>query len=280
MTNTKELILKDKEISAFVKENNISVDKNIIPLYSYLTKKKKCASCKGLDECVQELSGQMPVLDVNDNRVDVAFAPCKYKEESVALIKKRSNLKTMSCTFDGFDFDNVEVNNARNITLSKIKSILTSFKEGITPKGIYLYGKYGCGKSYLLAFLAKRLSDGGKKVIFAYYPDLVRQIKSSISTGKLEAIVNELKDVDCLFLDDFGGEQNSEFIRDEVLGAILQDRMMNNLFTCISSNISPELLVDHISNGNKEIDLVKASRIYERIKTLMDFIELVDKNYR
>ena len=280
MINTKELVLKNKEISTFVKENNISIDKNLIPLYSYLTKKKKCSSCKGLDECLQELRGQMPVLELNDERVDVAFAPCKYKDEEEEIIRKRSNLKTMSCTFEGFDFENVEVNNARSITLSKIKSILTSFKEGVTPKGIYLYGKYGCGKSYLLAFLAKRLSDGGKKVIFAYYPDLVRQIKSSISTGKLEAIVNELKDVDCLFLDDFGGEQNSEFIRDEVLGAILQDRMMNNLFTCISSNISPELLVDHISNGNKEIDLVKASRIYERIKTLMDFIELVDKNYR
>lgn len=280
MNNTKELVLKNKEVSSFVKENNISVDDNLIALYSYISKKKRCEKCLGLIECTQELKGQTPLLDINGKRVDVSFVPCEHMKKEEELKQKKSNLKTMSCSFEGYDLENVEVNQARSLVLSKIKNILVEFKDEKTPKGIYLYGKYGCGKSYLLAFLAKRLSESGKKVIFAYYPDLVRQIKSSISTGKLESIVNELKDADCLFLDDFGGEQNSEFIRDEVLGAILQDRMMNNLFTCISSNISPELLVDHISNGSKEIDLVKASRIYERIKTLMDFIELIDKNYR
>lgn len=280
MINVKELVLKNKNVKAFVKDNSVDVDNNLIQLYSYVSKIKKCETCEGLALCSQTVKGQMPTLDLSGNRVEVVFTPCHYFQEEEILNKKRSNLKTLSCSFDGFDFENVEVNQARNATLSAIKNILTTYKEGYSPKGIYLYGKYGCGKSYLLAFLAKRLSDGGKKVIFAYYPDLVRQIKSSISTGKLESIVDELKEVDCLFLDDFGGEQNSEFIRDEVLGAILQERMMNNLFTCISSNISPELLVDHLSNGNKEIDLVKASRIYERIKTLMNFIELVDKNYR
>lgn len=280
MQSAKELILKNKKACSFIKDNNINIDENIIPLFSYVSKIEKCNACKGLSMCTQTLRGKEPTLEKGLDHVEVTYQTCKYLQDEENLLRKRSNLKTISCTFEGFDFENVEVNQARSQVLSKIKSILTSFKDNVTPKGIYLYGKYGCGKSYLLAFLAKRLSDGGKKVIFAYYPDLVRQIKSSISQGKLEEIVDELKMVDCLFLDDFGGEQNSEFIRDEVLGAILQDRMMNNLFTCISSNISKELLVDHISNGNKEIDLVKASRIFERIKTLMEFIELDDKNYR
>lgn len=280
MENIKELVLKNKEVKNFVSEKNISVDANLIPLYSFITKQKKCLVCKGIDECTQEVRGQMPTLEYDGVKVTVPFMPCHYLQEEKEELKKQSNLKTIACSLDGFDFEKVEVNQARSTTLTKIKSVLTSFKEGNNPKGIYLYGKYGCGKSYLLAFLAKRLSDGGMKVIFAYYPDLVRKIKSSISTGKLEDIVNELKEADCLVLDDFGGEQNSDFIRDEVLGAVLQERMMNNRFTCMTSNINPELLVDHISNGSKEIDVVKASRIYERIRTLMEFIELDDKNYR
>lgn len=280
MENIKEIVLKNKEVKAFIAENNVSVDSNLIPLYSFVSKQKQCSACKGLEHCTQEVRGQMPTLEFDGSRITVPFTPCHYLVSEKEQLQKQSNLKTIACSLDGFDYEKVEVNPARNATLSKIKSILTAFKEGNNPKGIYLYGKYGCGKSYLLGFLAKRLSDGGMKVIYAYYPDLVRKIKSSISTGKLEDIVDELKVADCLILDDFGGEQNSEFIRDEVLGAILQDRMMNNLFTCMTSNINPELLVDHISNGNKEIDVVKASRIYERIKTLMEFVELDDKNYR
>ena len=81
-------------------------------------------------------------------------------------------------------------------------------------------------------------------------------------------------------LDDIGGESNSDFIRDEVLGAVLQTRMCNNALTFMSSNLNPKLLLDHLSSGSKDVDRVKGSRVFERINTLMEFVELKDKNYR
>ena len=39
-------------------------------------------------------------------------------------------------------------------------------------------------------------AENGKKVVFAYYPDLIRQIKSSISTGGLESTVDILKEAE------------------------------------------------------------------------------------
>ena len=278
MEKVKNIVLQDSEVVSFLKENNLSLDDNLIPLFSYVSKKNKCGVCKGLFECSQAVTGKGPILLLNDDKVEISFSECLYQAEENTKNEIKNNLKLVACTFDNYNFKNIEVNDARKNLLSKIKAIILNKTENV--KGLYVHGKYGCGKSYLLAYLASKLAENGKKVIFAYYPDLVRKIKSSIGTGNLEQMVDELKEVDCLFLDDFGGEQNSEFIRDEVLGSILQDRMTNNLFTCITSNISPNLLVDHVSNGNKEIDVVKASRIYERIKTLMEFVELEDKNYR
>ena len=42
------------------------------------------------------------------------------------------------------------------------------------------------------------------KVIFAYYPDLVRKIKSLIGKTEFEEIIDELKNIEVLILDDFG----------------------------------------------------------------------------
>lgn len=42
----------------------------------------------------------------------------------------------------------------------------------------------------------------------------------------------------------------------------------------------PELLLAHLKESNRDIDDLRASRIYERIRTLMEFVKLVDEDYR
>ena len=49
-----------------------------------------------------------------------------------------------------------------------------------------------------------------------FYPDLVRKVKSLIQDNKLEQGITELKNVDVLMLDDFGAENSTAFIRDEI----------------------------------------------------------------
>ena len=70
------------------------------------------------------------------------------------------------------------------------------------------------------------------------------------------------------------------FIRDEVLMVILQQRMVTKSLTFMSSNLDFTSLKEHLANTVNEKDDVKASRILERIQSLMDFVELKDENYR
>ena len=80
--------------------------------------------------------------------------------------------------------------------------------------------------------------------------------------------------------DDFGAENSTVFIRDEILSPILQYRMNNNLPTFMTSNLSDEELISHLADANNTVDLVRASRIRERIRTTMNYVELDGTVYR
>ena len=131
-----------------------------------------------------------------------------------------------------------------------------------------------------MAYIAKTLSQKGTDVLFMFYPDLVRKVKSLIQENKLEQGITELKNVDVLMLDDFGAENSTVFIRDEILSPILQYRMNNNLPTFMTSNLSDEELINHLADTSNNVDLVRASRIRERIRTTMNYVELDGTVYR
>ncbi len=278
-----EEIKNEKSIKSFLDENGLDdkvVETNILTFYSYKVKLAKCKGCKGLEHCLQNYEGLAPKLEYNESQVIVDFLPCKYLKNKQLKAQKDAHLKVIATNFDQYDLNDVYNPQARKELLIKIASIYNGYKAGDKVKGLYVYGPYGCGKSYMLAWLASKLAQDDVDVIFAYYPDLVRKLKNAIGEGTLEEQVASLKNIDVLVIDDIGGESNSDFIRDEVLGAILQTRMMNEALTFMSSNLEPKLLIEHLSSGSKEVDLVKGTRIFERIKTLMDFVELKDNSYR
>ena len=272
-----------KPVQAFLKEHNLDesfIENNALVFCSYKIKLDKCRGCKGIEYCSQPFSGNAPSLIYNGHNLLVEFLPCKYQQKIKLEQDKKSRLTTIGTNFASFDFSDVYNNNERKELLIKVKDIYNAYKNNQSNKGLYIYGPYGCGKSYVLAWLAEKLVELNATVLFAYYPELVRNVKSSISEGMLEEYLEELKNTDVLMIDDIGGESNTDFIRDEVLGAVLQYRMSNNLLTFMSSNLDPKLLLEHLSSGSKDVDRVKGSRVFERIKTLMDFVLLKDKNYR
>ena len=274
--------LEDKDVKALVEHNQISeeiLNKEILSIYSYMINKKKCAGCSSLNNCQQDIIGSMPKINYNGN-IYTEYVPCSYFQKEMDSNEKIANLLTLGYNFDLENPILYTDKPARNQILSKVKDIYTKAMNGEKVKGMYLHGPYGCGKTYIMGWLANRFAENGKKVVFAYYPDLIRQIKSSISIGGLESTVEILKEADVLFLDDFGGETTTAFIRDEVLGAVLQDRMENKKLTFMTSNLDPAMLHNHLAETAKDVDELKASRIEERIRVLMEFVEINDIDYR
>lgn len=276
--------LKDDGVKSLVEANDISkeiLEMNVLTLGSYVLNKAKCNGCKGTSECKQNITGLMPSIDFNGTSLfTVDYKPCEYQKVLDELQALNKNLITLCCNLDFIDSKQLKNNDARKEIYSLLGNISEDFLNGKAVKGLYINGPYGCGKSYIMSCFAKKLAECGKKVVFAYYPDLVREIKSSIGEGTLEDIVDLLKEVDVLVLDDFGGELSTPFIRDEVLGAILQERMDYKRLTFMTSNLDEATLHAHLAETKDGIDNLKASRIEERILALMNIVSLKDKNYR
>jgi primosomal protein DnaI len=276
-------VLKNPEIARFVKANKLTkedVENNLSLFLAFQLRSEICQNCSGLDKCGQSLRGKEPFLDNDEGYLVLDIRDCKYQQIENERIQKSERLEFIGPIPNGSNTDDVIVNQKRRAILSQINKFIENYPK--PQKGIYLYGPYGCGKSFLMWHFARQLTELGANVLFVYYPEFVRLIKSTIGrdSGMFDDLTNQLKEAEILILDDLGGEMSSAFIRDEVLSPILQERMLQRKPMFVTSNLSRDQLTEHLRDTGKDSDIVKAERIVERMKTLMDFIPLDDKNYR
>lgn len=273
-------ILKDPYIKEFINENNVSNDefnRYLESFMSYFYKAHLCDKCKGLQYCQQSRHGMEPVLEKDGGYIQIQYLPCQFKEQVNDPTK--SYLHVYSTSFPKV-IENLYINQNRQEILIYIKNFIETFTKNSHQKGLYISGSYGIGKSHLMSYLAVELTKQQIHTAYVFYPDFVRKIKSMIQTGGIDRVVEELKRVPVLILDDFGGESNSNFIRDEILLPILQYRMMNKMPLFVTSNLDEKQILEHLAESSKEVDVQKAARVFERLRTLCNFVVLKDKNYR
>ena len=275
-------MLEDPDIVKLIEENNLTnedIVKNDSMLVSYIISKEKCVGCKGIEKCQQLNKGYSQSIFYEDDTFKLERKPCAYQQVLLEEKAKAERLQVIGIDLSLYN-DELFTNTNRKSVLAKVKQVIVNYQKGLANKGFYLHGSYGSGKTYILANLAKILVSSNANVVFAYYPDLVRKIKSLIGKTEFEEIIDELKNIEVLILDDFGGESPNSYIRDEVLLPILQERMAYNRLTFMSSNLNAEQVLEHLAEGKTGVDMTRASRVWERMKVLMDWIELQDKNYR
>lgn len=245
---------------------------------------KNCEKCKNILECKNEVDGYCYTPFANGNDIEFAYVPCKYK---LALDEGNKYLENiyyfdMPKAIKDAKMKDIDTKDKNRFPVIKwIKEFLQNYENNKNCKGLYLNGNFGCGKTYLLSAMLNELAKKGKRVAIVYYPELLRNLKTSFGDND-EYIqkFNIIKKADLLLLDDIGAETVTEWGRDEVLGPILQYRMDEGLPTFFTSNLTIDELSSHLSTTNREVDLVKARRIIERIKQLTDDITMISVNLR
>ncbi len=276
---TIERLLEDKSIERFVLKHDLKHDtiiRGMNPLLTYKEEKAICEQCDGLYECQLSSTGMTPRIRYYNGEILLGYRPCRYNKDDSSF-KNINRMHMPKKVFEADIHDIDLIGSERKEIHQHLMRFLKKRKTDDQVKGMYLSGVYGSGKTYILAALANELAKQGEKIIFAYYPDLVREIKSSIGTGELEANVEKLKTTDILMLDDIGGESVSGFIRDEVLGPVLQHRLLDKKPTFFSSNLKMKSLPDAMRLNQSKIEQTKAYRIFERIRSLADEFTLSEK---
>ncbi|MFD2618077.1 primosomal protein DnaI [Terrilactibacillus laevilacticus] len=284
-------LLEDEHVLEFLKSKEgqgitrSELLKNVPKLYQFANERHHCRECPGLKNCPNMMQGFRPDLVNDKESLNLTFSPCSLKIAEDMKQKQRSLIKSFYVPKDILkaDFQSFIPDIKRKDSILAagefIKGYLDSPKD---VKGLYLYGKFGVGKTYLAGAIVNELAKRkGISSMLVYTPDFFREMRQSIQDGTVDEKLETVKEVPVLVLDDIGAETMTPWIRDDILGSILQYRMMESLPTIYTSNKDFDDLEAHLSYSDKSgEETLKAKRIMERIRYYTTFVQMEGDNRR
>lgn len=262
------------ELQKKLPQYNININ-NANDFSVMLEEVENCKNCLGLCDCKNSNKGYYTSYDNND----FTYTECKYKKENRIQNDKDSLIKTlyMPRTVLNARLEDFDVNTeSRKKIFNHIGGFLSDTDE--KKKGLYLFGTFSIGKTFTLSCIANELMKLNKECLLIYFPDLVVDLKNALGTNRFESLINMLKSIDVLMLDDLGSENMTPWIRDEILGPVINYRLLENKPIYISSNINPNELVNHLAIDKSPASQLKAERIISRIQGLVLPICMDDTN--
>ena len=275
-------IMKDPDVAAFIQQKSLTpeeLNRSISKFNQYITERDKFL--RGDTDYIAK--GYKPILVMNHGYADVSYeeTPELIAAEKEAAIKNRLKLINLPASLRKASLAQVDLDDLGRLPV--FEKLLAFVEQYPTiRKGLYLYGDFGVGKSFMVAALAHDLSEKrGVSSTLLHYPSFVIDVKNAIGDGNVKTLVDEIKLSEVLILDDIGAEQSTAWVRDEILQVILQYRMQENLPTFFTSNFNFEELEQHFAKGKHGNDETwEARRVMERIRYLAEETRLEGVNRR
>ncbi len=278
--------LKDEKFKILVDKLKTPYDK----LIKYTTilqdcseEYNNCLNCKNIMECKNKIRGYAYLPEIEDKKIKFGYKMCSKQKK---IEKQNKYLENVYCynipkAIKEAKMKDIITQDKNRVQIIKwLNSFIKNYTENKETKGLYLYGSFGSGKTYLISALFNELAKQQIKSAIIFWPEYLVELKSSFNHDDYQDKINKLKKVPLLLLDDIGAETTTSWSRDEVLCPIVQYRMQEKLPTFFTSNLDIESLEQNLSITKQGVDEIKARRIIERINQLTDKMELVSKNYR
>lgn len=245
-----------------------------------------CIGCKSLLECKNKIEGYAFLPKVNKDSIEFLYKPCKYKKKFETQNKFYENIYSYNVPKEVKEANFTKIyktDKKRFEVIIWLTEFMEKYKEDKHQKGLYLYGNFGCGKSYLIAAMFNELAKSGVKSAMVFWPAFLNDLKASFNSdykNEFNDRYNSIKKAPLLLIDDIGAESVTAWSRDEILCPLLQYRMDEKLPTFFTSNLDLEAMTKHLAFSSKGVEEIKAGRIISRIKQLTETKEMISKNLR
>ncbi|KHF41033.1 primosomal protein DnaI [Halalkalibacter okhensis] len=286
LANARKSLLADPLVKSAIENMPVTdetIDQGLIKLYEFKNERNNCESCPGLAACPNMMQGYKPELIFARQAIDLEYHSCSLKKQAESAKKQRQLMKSLYVPKDILTatFDELDLDREREEASRKALAFAVNARPGEDGQGLYFYGRFGVGKTHLMGAIANELREREIESFIVYTPDFFREMKQSIGDGTFQEKLDMVKRAQVLILDDIGAESISAWIRDDVLGAILQHRMLENLPTLFTSNYDYDELEEHLAYSERGgIEELKAKRIMERIKHFTSFVRVEGANRR
>ncbi|MFD1137797.1 primosomal protein DnaI [Paenibacillus urinalis] len=285
----------DPSVRRFLEENPEVDDTRFMlslsKFFQYAKDSSNCANCPGLAKCPNDFEGHYSKLSVEhfngEPEIIDKKTPCNL--QLAAMHKKKVKERIQSFYVDeralseGYNVAEIlRKDLQRAPAVNQVFRYVNEAKQnGLSPHGLYLEGSFGTGKTFLMGYLLHELALEGFTGVIVYMPDFVEDLKSMFQDGqKLKETTEMLKNCDLLIFDDIGAENLSPWVRDHVLGSILNYRM-NRKPTFYTSNYNLDSLEQHLSFTSKDgEERHKGQRLMDRIRPFVDVVPVRGDNQR
>lgn len=260
-------------------------------LSQYVAEYNHCSNCPGLDRCPNDYEGHYTRLTVQDRGGRLYIHDTKVACKKQVARQTREAVQSRIRSFyvdervlqEGYALSEIVDRDAQRIhAVSQIVDYIERVEsQGLPQTGLYLHGGFGTGKTFLMCYMLHELAKMGVSGVIVYVPDFVEDLKLMFDQPqRMKETIDLLKETDVLVFDDIGAENLNPWVRDHVMGAILNYRM-NRRPTCYTSNYELGELEKHMSFTSKDgEDESKGRRIMERIRPYVEAVAVQGKNQR
>jgi DNA replication protein DnaC len=144
------------------------------------------------------------------------------------------------CDFESYSTD-VGLTPPQTESLKKAKFLTEGFVReypGSSEKGLLFMGPSGVGKTHLAVAALKELIHRSHAGLFCDYRELLKEIQASYNPASESTemkILEPIRTVEILVLDDLGASKPSDWVRD-IVGIVLNARYNENRTTIVTTN--------------------------------------------
>ena len=229
-------IKKDKEVMTYLKKLGIEdeefIRNNVATIMLLKDDLDYCRNCPGFTNCNKPHHHYVFTLNYDGNNIGKALKPCELKVKD-EKINESYLIRDFPDAWREMSVAKLDKSKVRMPLIKRYKEALETSRNWIYITGSHRSGKSIAAAAILNGFIKLKKGKGA----FLNYPERARELQDYTYNNKddFNNLIHLYSTVDYLVIDNFGNEYKSEYVRDSITLAILNERARRGLVTIFTS---------------------------------------------